>query len=206
MTWDRSRRHRWGRLVWLGAWIVLASCTPLPSQGDRIGAATPEEAVRRSELVGAPGLDVGAQRVQIVGGRLWDQGRIVLYRVGDDPQAATTRWSYQFVEQGPHGWHATSGKGFNAAMFERYQSLRFRMDSVEVTGRTYVVLFGWVEVPGSDVEVQLMNQQVLRDTATPTLFLVLLPADSSVRELRVVNQHGQVVERIDVAPHLSGGT
>ena len=185
--------------------ILLTGCTLLPSRGETVGAATPEAAVQHAVLDGTDLPPAVTQNFTIYGTRMWEHGALVLYnlpmpRTPDDPMIY-----YHFVERGAQGWHATFAKGFSTGMFHNQQAIAFRMDEVDVTSGRYQVLFGRVREPGVRVEVELTDHQRLRDTATGQLIILIMPQKADPRELRVLDQHGQVIERIDLSPQMSGG-
>ncbi|HEX6293259.1 MAG TPA: hypothetical protein VFZ66_29030 [Herpetosiphonaceae bacterium] len=189
--------------IYLG--VLLTGCEGLPSRGERIGSATPEEAVRHSILEGADLPPHIVQSFKILGARTWAHGSIILHTMRDQRHPEEEMFSYHFVERGELGWHATYGKGFNQAMFQEEQFIAFRTDGVEVAGGQYLVMFGQIHQPGVEVEVSLGNQQIGQDAATGNAFLLLMPLSASAHQLRVLDRQGNILERINLSPHLSGG-
>ncbi|MCZ7571755.1 MAG: hypothetical protein M5U01_24655 [Ardenticatenaceae bacterium] len=160
------------------------------------GAATPEEAVRRT-VNASPEI---AATFRVWGRRQSPHGVVVLYttrRPAEDQTAPMEMFQYSLVEWKWGGWWPVSGGGFGSS---EPASPEVLVDYGTSRGNL-TIIFGRVLAPEvSAVEATFDNDQTLRDDAADNVFALIAPAGTAPCELRVLGAEEQVLRRFDLGP------
>ncbi len=176
---------------------VLAGCSVVPP------ALTPQESARQSTLTMSP---ESAATFQVMGTRQWERGVVVLYtylQPAQEQRPPMQIFGYTLVVPSGWGtWQAVgSGAGGSNAPPPAENLVHYSYGGGGGSQRGFFsIVSGYVLAPNvAAVEITFDNGQVLRDKTGDGLFAVVTTAKVAACELRVLDDQGQILRRIDTS-------
>lgn len=189
--------HRLARLTALMV-LALAALGCLPPTG----AATPQEAARRSVLAAEP---EAAPTFEVAGQRAFEDEVIVLYRFirparNDIP--TMTVFGHTVVGQGALGWRARSGAtSGREGVPDAARLIDFSFNTSGNAGVPTTIVYGQVLAPEvAAVEATFDTGETVRDAVADEIFALAGRGAQAVCEVRALAADGRVLHTDSLRP------
>lgn len=206
-------------LAWLFPMLLLSltACQSVfrlaPQHGEHQAPPppqTPEDALRHGiTLFGREALPLGFQILKMYPVPNADTTQVAFYRFlrlsGDTPPRVTPMIGIEFIQRQPNQWSAQGGQ-----VIARTAPAAALVDYIHSTHHigptTIETVFGFVVSPDVQaVEATFDTGQVMREPVVHESFVIVASGTRGIRELRVLDQHGQVLRHIAAPPPMEVG-